>query len=65
MERKEFEEKMMEKLKEIVNIYKQYNPKGDYLGMCYTEFGMMINNEYYAKDQETPINIFLGVDEYE
>ena len=65
MERKECEEKMMEKLKEIVDIYKQYNPKGDYLSMCYTEFGIMINNEFYSNDKEKPINIFLGVDEYE
>ena len=55
----------MQKLKEIVDIYKQYNPKGDCLSLCYTEYGMMTSNEYYGKDKEKPINIFLGSDEYE
>ena len=58
MTRTECEKLIIEKLKEISEIHKQYNPNADYLSMSISESDnyIAINNKYYGKDLEYAIN---------
>ena len=61
MNKKQCEKLILEKLKEIGDIYLQYNPKGDYLNLCFmkdedNELYFSFNNSYAEKDQSKPIN---------
>lgn len=38
--------------------YKRYNPNGDYLSLCITKNSISINNAFWSKDFEYPINAF-------
>lgn len=51
MSRKQCEDALMAKFKEMVEIYKQYNPNCTYLSASRTDDGtMFINNRYYEPD---------------
>ncbi len=60
MERKTCERLILEKLEEIKEIYKEYNPNGDYLALSIVGGWISVNNEYYDKDAEKPINFYKG-----
>lgn len=58
MTREECEKQIIEKMKEIKDIYKKYNENGDFLSLaiyadkeCYT-----VNNIYWGKDKNYPID---------
>lgn len=67
MTRFECEEKILEKIKEVVELYHQYNPDGCYLAASYskTENGgvISINNSYWhgGEDSERVITANLEV----
>lgn len=42
---------------ELVNIYKQYNPKGTYLTFSFCDNILSFNNAYFSKDADKPINL--------
>lgn len=53
---------LMNKAKELVRLYRKYNPNGTYLNLAFleTEEGtgrIFINNSYNDKDHSKPINI--------
>lgn len=59
MNRNEIEQKIMDKFIEILNLYEQYNPEGEYLTISFTRCGncKMIsgNNSYWKEDENFPI----------
>lgn len=58
MNRQECEEKIAEKLREIVDIYHQYNPDGKYLAMAYLlsdEYESISANNRYWQDGEDQV----------
>ena len=62
MTRQETEEQIMEHLREVVKIYREYNPRGAYLTMTVLGNHVMVNNEYWEADSSRIINhsVMLG-----
>lgn len=63
MTKQECEQQILEKLKEIADIAKEYNPNTDYLDL---HFRLSINvaafnNENWGKDEEKPLD-FSAID---
>lgn len=59
MNRKECENQILEKLREIKDIAKQYDKSGKvYLNLSIMDDYMMANNRYY-ENIKTPINVTL------
>lgn len=63
-EQLEFEEKLVEKIGEIHELYKEYNPEGTYLDMQiydHDEGDAVVSyhacNAYYGKDNQNPVNL--------
>jgi hypothetical protein len=57
MTREECEQAICQKMKEIWNIYHEYNPVGYSLGLFANAEGLvMINNEYWKDDRNKPIS---------
>lgn len=65
MTRKECEQKILNKIKEIREIYKEYNPDGDYLTISINpQTGYIaFNNAYYDTDAEYTLNYIELPDE--
>lgn len=62
MTRSECEVLILQKMKEMVDIYHKYNPHGEYLSVYYVanERGghvVHINNKYWEDDAEAPVNM--------
>lgn len=55
MTRDECELAITERFKEIVEIYKAYNPDGRYLTMFFMDGHISFNNEDWDADKENPI----------
>ena len=62
MTKQECEERIESLLLEIGEIYKEYNPDGDYLTLCcFVKQGdYFFNNDYPKKDKDKPINKFIN-----
>ena len=62
MNRKECEKLIFQKLKEIKDIYLEYNPKGEYLSLSIivekNKSYLSFNNRYYEEDKKKPIDFF-------
>ena len=58
MQRKDVELALLQKLEEIVEMYHQYNPGGDYLQLSYVDGNFHVNNAYYDADSAKPIDTF-------
>lgn len=56
MTRKQAEKKTRDKLVEILKIYKEYDPEGDYLTLSYGETCISFNNSYWKSEKR--INYF-------
>lgn len=61
MNRKECEKLIFQKLKEIKDIYLKYNPKGEYLSLCFmkhedNELYFTFNNNYNHEDKNKPLD---------
>ncbi len=63
MDRRECEELILEKLKEIGEIYKQYNEDGNwlFLNVNIKDGEHCMHNEYWEDDIEKPINLWHKV----
>ena len=59
MTREECEKILIEKLKEMQEIYKQYNPEGEYLTMCIMTDYLSINNDYSNEYAAKPISVSI------
>lgn len=57
MNRKECEKLIFQKLKEIKDIYLEYNPKGEYLSLSIivekNKAYLSFNNQYYGEDKKS------------
>ena len=68
MTRAECEKILSGLLKEMVNVYKVYNPEGRYLIASFSasaesgEAYFNVNNSYFKKDEGIPINYFRRVE---
>ena len=64
MKREKCEKLIFHKLKEIKDIYLEYNPKGEYLSLSIivekNKSYLSFNNQYYEEDKKKPID-FWGV----
>lgn len=68
MNRAECEKQIAEKLREIGEIHKQYNPDGMYLTLCISRGNLSFSNEHWegGKDEDHPVDYFeFGDDEDE
>lgn len=71
MTRDKCEKLITEKIKEIYEIYKQYNPEGKYLTACITDGHIFVNNKCWktedevGDDYDTPIDVFSSLNEEE
>lgn len=65
MKRAEAEARILEKLKEIVEIGKAHDPDFDYISLVYINGHMMFSNKYWEKSAQTKINYWQGGEEDE
>ena len=65
MDRTECEAKLEALLREAWEVYKQYNPEGEYLTMSVSKGRLSANNAYWAEDAEKKVSIFGYVEETE
>lgn len=60
MNRLEIEQKIMDKFIEILNLYEQYNPEGEYLTVTFRKHKsykrISGNNSYWKEDENFPIS---------
>lgn len=55
MRREECEKGIADKIAELWDIYKEYNPNGYNLSITVTNDLIMFNNVYWAEDKNKPI----------
>lgn len=55
MTREEAEQAISEKVAELWEIYKEYNPKGYSLSLAVTDNLIIVNNEYWKDDINNPL----------
>ena len=60
MEREECERKILELIKQVCEVYFEYNPSGTYLKIAAMDGTIMFNNAYFAEDWQRPIDAFLN-----
>lgn len=62
MNKKQCEKLIFQKLKEIMDIYLEYNPKGEYLSLSIivekNKAYLSFNNQYYGEDKKKPIDFW-------
>lgn len=61
MTRKECEKQIYEKITEILDIVKDYNPDNTYLNISVLGVYVHFNNEYWGKDVEKPIYYYKSI----
>lgn len=61
MSRKECEDIIIGMMQLIRDVYRAYNPDGNYLSLSITE-NISVNNSYYDVDKDKPINVTLFPD---
>ena len=52
MTREQAEKKIRDKFVEILKIYKEYDPEGDYLTISYSEDCMFFNNRHWKSEKK-------------
>lgn len=59
MTKEAVEMKMVDKVKELIEIYKEYNPNGDYLNIrIFIKCGHInISNSFWDEDADAPVNV--------
>ena len=67
MTREECEKQIYEKITEILDIVKDYNPDNDYLSISVLNGGRFVQfwNEDWGKDKEKPIDYYKSITEEE
>ena len=66
MDRHDCEKIIIDKMKDIVDIYHEYNPEGEYLMLTYRKDDdgidqVSFNNAHWEDDKEKPIRVYSGV----
>lgn len=64
MTKVECESIIIEKLKEIMSIYHEYNPEGNRLSLYVMNDHYSVNNDYYEADCKKPLSAWVE-DDYE
>jgi hypothetical protein len=59
MDRKECEKRIAEKVREIEQIVKEYNPECKYVGMSIVDGFIVMHNAYFGDDAERPIHAWV------
>lgn len=57
MKREECEKQIKDLMIKIRNVYKEYNPDGEYLSLAIIGDTLMANNMAYADDADHPVDI--------
>lgn len=67
MTREECEKQIYEKIQEILDIVKEYNPDNTYLSISVLNGGRFVQfwNEDWLKDKEKPIDYYKSITEKE
>ena len=65
MGKKEMENKISKKLREIWKIYNKAYPKGTYLSMFILDGDMCFYNSYFDKDKSFPVEHFEKLEDTE
>lgn len=60
MGRIECEKAIIEKMREIMDIYHEYNPDGKRLSMAIIHDHFSVSNAYYEEDYEHQIDAWIG-----
>ena len=55
--------KLMELMRKAAEVYKEYNPDGNYLSIGIVGGNINIANSFFADDKEKPLNIWMPADE--
>lgn len=63
MNKEECEKKLVNKIKEMWDIYKEYNPEGDFINVCISNENLIINNKYFGEDGNKPIDYYENLAE--
>lgn len=63
MTRRECEQAIVKKLREIWDIYQEYNPGGEYLSTHVSSDYAYVNNTYWGEDKEKPLDYCEFVEE--
>jgi hypothetical protein len=63
MDRIECENRIVELLREIESVYKQYNPDGKYLAMFINGDTVTANNQYWVGGDDSELPLFVRNDE--
>lgn len=59
MTREECEHKIKAIMLELVNVYREYNPEGEYLSCAFTNNTILFNNAYYDEDKDHKIDGYM------
>ena len=65
MTKQECENLILEKLKEIDKIHKEYNPNGKHLSMYIIDDSFVVNNVYWDNDSKYPVDGYWVLNEEE
>lgn len=62
MTREECEKQIRDLMIQIRDVYREYNPSGNYLAMCIRGEDLMMNNSYWSKDADRPLDKFYVIE---
>lgn len=57
-QREQAERMLIQMARKLFEAYKEYNPNGEYLSLYITNLSISINNVFWSKDSDHPINAF-------
>lgn len=61
MKREECEKQIIDLMIKIRNVYKEYNPDGEYLNLAIMGDTLMANNMHYTDDADHPLDIYYVI----
>lgn len=62
MKREECEKQIRDLMIQIHDVYREYNPSGNYLAMFIKGDDLMVNNSYWAEDADRPLDKFYVIE---
>lgn len=62
MEREECEKQIRDLMIQIYDVYRKYNPSGNYLAMFIIDGILTMNNAFYADDADHPLNMSYDIE---
>ena len=61
MKREECEKQIIDLMTQIRDVYKEYNPDGEYLSLAVMDNNLMANNMCYTDDADHPLDIYYVI----